>query len=168
MKKYRRFFRAVLFFAIFLFVLIWTKTLLWLAFLILSIFYFAVDIYSVDKRKTENDSIVEKYSGPFGVLGDYVVDATESYGLFIELLKAPVFIDIRRDEFLGRREQQAKYLFERQKELETNLLDFMTVNPDFKARRVSYIGLHSKVMDQGEVFWDPEGSTLLSGTSFLA
>lgn len=168
MKKYRRFFRCVLFFLIFLFFAIWAKTFLWVAFLVLSIFFFAVDVYSVDKRKKENDSIVEKYSGPFGVLGGYVVDATESYGLFIELLNAPVFIDIRRDEFMERREQQAKYLFERQNELETSLMGFMNATPEFKNKRVLCIGLHSKVMDQGEVFWSPDGYTLLSGTSFLA
>lgn len=167
MKNYRRFFRPILFFAIFLFLLIWTKTLLWLAFLILAIFYFAVDVYSVDKRKTENDSIMDNYSGPFGILGEYVVDGTQSYGLFIKLLGVPAFIDIRRDEFLEQREQQAKYLFSNQKGLETNLVNFMNKNPEFKAKRVSYIGLHSKAIDQGEIFWDPDGYTLLSGTSFL-
>jgi hypothetical protein len=166
MKRYRRFFRPVLFFSIFL-LLAWKKITLWVGFLILSIFYFAVDVYSADKRKAQNESTAEEYSGPLGILGHHVIDATESYGLFIKLLNSPVFVDIRRDEFLEQREQRASYLFKHQKELENNLTDFMTYNPEFKGKKISYIGLHSDIIDQGEVFWSPEGYTLISGISFL-
>jgi hypothetical protein len=168
MSKIRPFIRPALFFAAFLFLLLWTKTLLWIAFLLLSIFFFAVDIYSVDKRKQEDTTVVRNYSGVYGVLGDYVVDATESFGLFIEILNAPVFIDIRRDEFQKQREQQAKWLMERQKELEVSLVNFINANPRFREKKMSCIGLHSKNLDQGEVFWEPSGQSLLRGISFLA
>ena len=168
MRNWRRFIWPAVFFACSLFLLFWTNTLLWIAFLALSIFYLGVDVYSVDRRPSQDSAGPEKYVGPFGVLGDYVVDSTDSHGLFIELLSAPVFVDIRQDEFLEQREQQAQHLFANCSILEESLVNFVNANREFAAKRVSYIGLHSAELDQGEVFWKPSGHTLLKGTAFSA
>jgi len=166
MNKWYRFIRPMLFFAAFLSLLLSTKTLLWMAFLLLFIFYFNVDVLSFDKRKVGNDS-EKSETVPYGILGNYVVDATKAYGLFIKLCDVPVFVDIRPDSFADRREQQALYLFENREILEVELLKFMNANPEFKNKKISFIGLHSRVMDQGEVFWDPDGHTLVKGINFV-
>jgi len=169
MRKWRRFIRSALFFAIFLVLLpFWKYTLACLAFLMLSVFYFGVDVYSIDKRKTQKESVTENYSGPHGILGDYIIESTKSYGLFIELLGAPVFIDIKQDKFLEQRKQRAIHLFENQKKLEINLVKFINQNAEFKTKKIDSIGLHYiKNLERGEVFWDPDGYTLLYGLEFV-
>ncbi|MEF9388495.1 hypothetical protein V4890_23175 [Ralstonia solanacearum species complex bacterium KE056] len=167
MNKWRNFFRAIIFFAIGVFFLIGTHTLLWAPFLILSALFFSIDVLGVGRRKDEGRIGLEEPSGPYGVLGDYVVDATESYGLFIELLSDAVFVDVKKDDLIEQRKQQALYLFKNQKILEDDLGNFIKENPEYKARKILYIGLHSREQGRGEVFWDPHGYTLLRGTNFL-
>jgi hypothetical protein len=58
------------------------------------------------------------------------------------------------------------YQHEAQLNLQLDL--FLKANPEFAARSIAYIGLHSKNIEQGEVFWDPDGYTLLKGTTFSA
>ena len=132
----------------------------------MSLFYFAIDVMSVGKRGPENSSVPENYKGPYGILGDYNVDATDSHGLFIQLLDTSVFVDIRKDEFLDQRAQWAQFLFKNQKELESNLTKFIDEHPEYKTKKLSYIGLHSKFLEQGEVFWNPNGHTLLKKLNF--
>ena len=168
MNRWRRFIRSIAFLLIFLLSALWTKTLFGIIFLILSIFYFVMDVCFAREKKTENKDQVKNYAGPLGVLGDYIVDATESYGLFLDLLDAPVFVDIRYDEFIERRKQRAIYLFDHQKELEVNFIKFVDKNPEFKTKRITYIGLHyPKNFERGEVFWNPDGYTLLYGLEFV-
>jgi hypothetical protein len=106
-----------------------------------------------------------------GVLGNYAPDQNdledECYGLYVQIGQHSVFIDIREDKYLEQRKLKAMQLFENSKALETSLDTFVHANPAFESRSVSYIGLHSKNLDQGEVFWGPTGYTLLRGLSFV-
>lgn len=104
----------------------------------------------------------------FGVLGDYVVDETPSFGLFIRLKDWAVFVDIRRDRLENARRARAQFLYQQEAQLNLQLDLFLKANPEFAARSIGYIGLHSKNIEQGEVFWDPDGYTLLKGTTFSA
>jgi len=107
----------------------------------------------------------------YGMLGNYVPDSNDSddecYGLYLHLGKLSVFVDIREDKYLEQRKLKALQLFENCKLLQMSLDNFLLLNPVFKSRTLVYIGLHSKNLDQGEVFWEPTGYTLLKGTSFV-
>lgn len=103
---------------------------------------------------------------PFGVFGHYEVDGDECFGLYIQLNDQTVFVDLKEDKQLEARKARALELFEAQTQLGSELSAFRQANPAFRDRQVAYIGLHSKDMKQGEVFWDPEGYTLLKGLSF--
>jgi hypothetical protein len=105
----------------------------------------------------------------FGVLGNYYVNADpsdECYGLYLSLSGRAVLVDIREDKYLEQRKAHALGLFANCRELERSLESFVRANPAFASRSLSSIGLHSKVLTQGEVFWEPEGYTLLRGLSF--
>jgi hypothetical protein len=105
---------------------------------------------------------------PYGQLGTYDVDGDKLYGLFIELKGRPVFVDIREDSLLDERKQRAAFLHDNTAALERSLDDFQRQHSDFRTRVVGIIGLHSKDIDRGEVFWDPEGTCLLQGLRFIA
>src|SRR5438876_819650 len=96
MSKLRTLIWPALFLAAGIFCLFKTNTLLWMAFFMLSAFSFAVNVRGFGKRKDEGKLGLEDFRGPYGILGNYIVDATDSYGLFIRLLNYPVFIDIRQ------------------------------------------------------------------------
>ena len=106
-----------------------------------------------------------------GVLGNYAPDpadpSDECYGLYLVLSGRPVFVDIREDKYLEERKRKALELFTNSKDLEISLVQFVRENPEFVPRSVTYIGLLSKNLDQGEVFWDPTGYTLLQGLTFV-
>jgi hypothetical protein len=104
---------------------------------------------------------------PLGELGRYTVDGDESVGLFLELGKARVFVDLREDEMLERRKAQALALAGNVGALEASLVRFLAKNPEFKERRVSYIGLHAPNVQHGEVFWEPNGHTILKEFEFV-
>ena len=131
-------------------------------FLVLAIFN-GLQAYSSTGQK-----LVTRYAGPLGTIGLYDVDGDgeKLYGLYIRLLGEPVFIDIREDTFAQERAQRARALFEKSEDLELNLKAFLESNPAFKKKRLNSIGLHSQDLEQGEVFWDPEGYTLLKGLEF--
>ena len=105
---------------------------------------------------------------PYGQLGTYDVEGDKLYGMFIELKGRPVFVDIREDGLLEKRKQRAAFLHGNTLELERSLEDFQRQHPNFQTRVVGIIGLHSKEVEQGEVFWDPEGTCLLQGLRFVA
>lgn len=96
-----------------------------------------------------------------------MVDETESYGLFMSLQGHEVFMDLKEDNLLSVREIEARALFDAQDELQLSLTDFLYRHPSFAQRRISYICLHSKNIQQAEVFWEPEGYTLLRNRRFL-
>ena len=105
-----------------------------------------------------------------GVLGVYAPDpadpSDECYGLYLLIAGQSVFVDIREDKYLAQRKLKALDLFAHTKELEVSLEQFVRHNPMFASRSVGYIGLHSNNLEQGEVFWDPEGYTVLRGLTF--
>ena len=101
-----------------------------------------------------------------GVLGEYIVDSTKCFGLFIQLGSCNAFVDIKEDKLLEQRKAKALELHENQQLLSEKLIAFLASNPEFSSRRIAYICLHSKNLEQGEVFWDPNGYTLLKGFEF--
>lgn len=114
-------------------------------------------------RVDQSESIV------YGVLGKHVVsgDSELSYGLFIDLDGDSVFVDIKEDAHFEERKRRAIFLFERRKELEKNISKFRSENPSFKNKKIHAIGIHAEDLEQGEVFWIPDGYTLLKGLEFL-
>jgi len=68
---------------------------------------------------------------------------------------------------IDKRIEQAKKLHESTQALDASLDAFLVRNPEFVRRSLASIGLHATNVEQGEVFWDPEGHTLLIGTDFL-
>ena len=168
MKTLQPFLKPALFLVLSVIFAIFTKTLLWVPSLILAIFFAATDILRVDQRTSVAlDMKKERGTHELGVLGEYVVDSTSSYGLFLMLLNAPVFVDIRRDEQLEDRKMQALFLFKHSDSLETNLRVFLDRNPEYISKQMTYIGLHTKEIDQAEIFWEPEGHTRLLGLKFV-
>lgn len=167
MTKWNRFILPIALLAISLFIFVKTDALLWVAFLMFSVLSVAVNFFRFGRRLAEGSLADERRNEPLGVLGAYIVDSTELYGLFVSLFNNVVFIAIRQDAFVERREEQALYLFSNHKLLELSLTRFYAENPAYSARQVSYIGLHAKNMEQGEVFWDPSGYTILRDLRFL-
>ena len=145
-----------------------TTTLLWMPLLLAALLFYSVDILSIDKSEGALRKHLFENPIAYGRVGEYVVDSTPSFGLFIELQKQPVFIDIRKDRFVEGRKAQAEYLFQHQSELNDNLNRFLSENPDYRSKRLAYIGLHSDSLEQGELFWDSAGYTILRGLNFLA
>ena len=133
-----------------------------------ALFFYAVDILGFDKRKVARNRRWFETPITYGTVGEYVVDSTPSFGLFITLQEQPVFIDIRKDRLIELRKARAEYLFQHQSELNEELDKFLNENPEYKSKRLSYIGLHSDDLEQGELFWNPNGYTLLRGLHFLA
>ena len=147
--------------------LVWTKTFLWAPLLLLAIFFFAVDVLGIHKRMLSKGESMEETPSTYGVLGDYVVDEAPSHGLFIRLCERAVFVDIKQDRMVDLRKARAAFLYEHQAALDEQLCRFMRANPSFATRSIRYIGLHSEDIEQGEVFWDPDGYTLLKGLTFI-
>ena len=112
-------------------------------------------------QRTQNEPAVS-----LGVLGTYVVDSTEVFGLFIQLNEYGAFVDVKEDKFVEQRKIKALQLYENQQLLSEKLRFFLEANPKFRGRRIEYIGLHSENLEQGEIFWNPNGYTLLKGFEF--
>lgn len=167
MKIFRKMLRSLLFLSISVAIGLLTTTILWLPFAILSVFFLAVDVFQVNKApQYQLNMEKELSSNPPGKLGNYVVDSTESYGMFLVLRDSPVFVDLREDELLQEREKYANYLFEKTESLEENLGRFLEVNPEYFGRQLTYIGLHTEEVTSGEVFWEPEGHSKIRGLEF--
>ena len=145
-----------------------TTTLLWAPLLLAALFFYAVDIFAIDRSTVARNRRLFEEPITYGTVGEYVVDSTPSIGLFITLQEQPVFIDIKKDRLVELRKARAEYLFQHQSELNEELDMFLNENPGFKSKRISYIGLHSDDLEQGELFWDPNGYTRLRGLHFLA
>ena len=107
---------------------------------------------------------------PIGKLGEYDVDGGDSepsYGLYLQLRGKPVFVDIRKDKLIAQREQRAILLHERSAEIEQSLASFLLHHSAFRVREIATIGLHSKDIERGEVFWEPDGACVLQGFQFI-
>src|SRR6266513_1393745 len=108
MTGFRRFLRTSVFLLAAVVLWIFSSSLLWLACLLVALFFAAVDVFGINKnRRAQFDMEAERSDRPFGVLGKYVVDGDESYGLFIKLLDRTIFVDIREDKLLERRKEHA-------------------------------------------------------------
>jgi len=106
-------------------------------------------------------------NAPVGKLGRFTIDGDESFGLFLELAKAPVFVDLREDEQIENRKTRALYLADNVRALESSLAAFRAKNTEFLQRQPTYIGLHSSDPETAEVFWEPDGHTALRGLEFV-
>lgn len=161
--EYKKYLRCIVFLICALVVAIYFKHQVAIAFFCLAAFFYAIDVHKAGKRKEES---CYSNSGPIGVLGTYIVDDTESFGMFIELAGKTVFISLREDNLLEQRKKQANYLFNNVPQLEESLREYFLSNPKFVNRKISYIGLHDKHVELGAIFWEPEGHTTLNGTNF--
>jgi hypothetical protein len=119
------------------------------------------------RRVALERSVAFPAGASLGELGRYTIDGAESLGLFITLDGKKTFVDLREDEHVEARKAHAKYLFRNSKLLESSLASFRTRNPEFASRPLTYIGLHAPNLEQGEVFWDPNGYTILRGLEFV-
>ena len=133
---------------------------IWFLFGILTIYY----AYKAFSPAATTNEVV----GPvqYGILGRYAINGNSNdggYGLYIQLFGRPVFIDIREDAYVEKRKEVARSLYERTLLLESNLRKFIEQNQEFEARQIESIGLHSDDMNRCEVFWNPDGYTLLLG-----
>ena len=163
----RKFLRPAVFVVTALLLFVFTDTLLWLAALLLALFYFGIDVFHIDKANPSPTAEAERYPAHNpGVFGHYEIDSTPSYGLFLSLAGKPVFIDIREDKLLEKRKEFARFLSENVARLESNLNEFIQTHPDYSSKQIASIGLHAEVLDQGEVFWFPNGYTRLKGLMF--
>ena len=107
---------------------------------------------------------------PLGVLGTYAPDPADPsdrcYGLYLRIGSQLAFVHIRDDTLLEQRKLKAISLFNHSEDLAISLAQFLNDNPDFGTRSLAYIGLHAKNLEQGEVFWNPNGYTILRGLTF--
>lgn len=110
----------------------------------------------------------ERTEADVGVLGRYIDEGDECYGLFIPIGGVRVPVDIREDRLLPQREDHARRLFEGRQTLAESLTRFTHAHPEYSSRSIGAIGLHSSIFDRAEVFWNPEGYTLLKGLEFVA
>lgn len=144
-----------------------SSSLLWAPFLLLAVFFFAVDVLGISKaRHKALDIEVERSGQGFGELGHYLVDSTESLGLFFKLSGWTVFIDLREDDLVEKRKQRALFLYQNRVALEESLSDFIARNIDYRERRPTYIGIHGQSLERCDVFWEPDGHTTLNGLQF--
>ena len=105
----------------------------------------------------------------FGVLGRHQIDGPgeeASFGMFIDIAGAAVFLDIREDDLLDDRISQARLLEVSADDLALSLSAFLQRNTEYRGRRVASIGLHARDVERGEVFWKPDGYSLLKGKIF--
>jgi hypothetical protein len=140
----------------------------WFLFLIFSI-YFGSKVF-MSKAGSQVSTSSESLDIPFGVLGSYPVDGDAedlSYGMYIKLAGRPVFIDLREDELLDLRKNAATALSNNVNQLETNLQRFVSGHPEFSNRHIASIGLHSSDISRMEVFWEPEGYTIIQDLNFV-
>jgi hypothetical protein len=123
-----------------------------------------------DRGKAKPGALVYVAEVISGKLDTYAIHGDPDdlgYGLYLLLNGDPVFIDIRQDQHLEERKKRALELHANANALEDGLRVFITAHPVFRDRKVDSIGLHSDDLDCAEVFWDPEGHTLLKGFHFV-
>lgn len=142
----------------------YTNTQLWVLFLALSVFYGFIDFVKVKK---ELGTTLDNYNGAKGILDYYDVDGEKCYGLYFDLAGESVFIDIKQDKLIEERKARALYIFENSRELDESLAHFLDSNVQYRSKKINSIGLHSDEISRGEVFWEPDGYTLLLGSKFV-
>lgn len=136
----------------------------WIPFLLFAGFLFVRDFFLLPG--SENVSSVS-VGTPLGVLGRYVVDEDDSYGLFIELCGRRVFVDLREDEHKARREMLALDLFANQELLSRSLTRYIGNSKTPPEDYVDSLGIHSNEEGRVEVFWQSGKYTLLKDMEFF-
>lgn len=168
-SRVRKFLRPAITLLIAVLLFIYSDTSLWILGLLSALFFYGIDVGNMHLSDSSISTYSELYPDhEIGVLGDYEIDSTRCYGLFLSLRGNPVFVDIREDKMIEKRKEFARYLANSTDSLETSLDEFVRANPDYSSKQIATIGLHAKTADQGEVFWDPRGYTTLKGLEFLA
>ena len=140
---------------------------IWFLFLVLAIYYG----YKAVTKERVLVSGVAPTSLSYGQLGTYAVHgdpSDQSYGIYIQLNGKPVFVDVREDDHLQERKKRALMLHENVSALDESLKRFVATNPEFQRRELKSIGLHSEDLERGEVFWGPDGYSLLKGFQFVS
>jgi hypothetical protein len=141
----------------------WAFTAAFFAFII----YFIPTIYYFIK-----DKFVERKKAKYalhsaGLLGEYAIDSTRTgYGLFLQLIDMPIFVEIKIDESFEQRKRHALFLFENRGVLENNLREFLDKNPSYHDKKIEYICLFSEKIDQCDVYWRSDEHTRLVGLHF--
>lgn len=163
----RRFTGPAISFAVSILIFFLSNSLAWLPFVMLSVFLVSIEVFHADRSiSSDANSIPSSPIPEIGALGDYTVGGAKSYGLFLVLNDHPVFVDIRKDRFIDDREKFALMLFENKKVLEDRLRKFVMAFPEYRTRRLAYVGLHSKKLNEGELFWEPDGYSKLRELEF--
>jgi hypothetical protein len=142
-------------------------TPIWILFLFLAAYY---GYKAFAKPRVLNRPVPEVSQVPYGELGTYDIHGNpddKGYGFYIRLNGEPVFVDLRQDTHLEERTSRALWLHGNSAALEANLNRFVSAHPEFEHRDLKCIGLHSDDLERAEVFWEPEGHTLLRGREFI-
>jgi hypothetical protein len=137
---------------------------LWVGLLILAAF-----LAFTDSQNTVV-SIADNQPGegcPLNHFGDYIIDGDKSYGAFIDLCGSTVFVEVKSDALKAERLVQAKEIVRRKGLIDQSFKKFISEHPEYAERKVAYICSHSKHISQFEVFWEPEGYTLLRDFEFV-
>lgn len=140
------------------------ETAVWVLFFGISLYHFYL---LIGRKYRSTKALANMESIRYGELGEYVVDGDESYGLYLRLCGWDVSVDIRKDELLEARKDRACALFANSALLERSAQEFIEATPRFKDSRIASIGLHAPDIEQCEVFWEPDGYTLLRGYTFV-
>ena len=130
--------------------------------------YFGVKLFGKPATSSGKEVASSVAAAP-GVLGRYEVDGSGegmSYGLYVLVEERLVLVDLREDEHLAQRIAQAQRLAASSLALTESLARFRARNARYATRHIASIGLHSKNLMRGEVFWDPEGHTSLEDCLF--
>ncbi len=162
----KKYIRWLLFLVCSVLAMIYSQSLLWMPLMMLSAFFCFVDVFNADANSQVPHNVLTA-SDELGVLGSYIVDSTESYGLFMTINGKAVFVDIREDSLIKEREKQALSLFQNVEKIEKSFNDFLSSNSAYQSKELVYIGLHSSKLDEGEVFWEPDGYTKLKDMQFV-
>lgn len=130
---------------------------------------FAVFVTMRDFATKNNSTLLQKMeaSVKFGIIGEYIVDGENAYGLYLMLHGKGIFVDIKRDALVLGREKVALELFEKQLILEDELKKFLLKYDEFKADQIDSFGIHSDNLNQVEVFWESGEYTILRNMVFV-
>jgi len=166
--QFRKWLRSLVLLALSILFFLYSDLQVWLLFLLLALFFFGVDVMHIDESESSGADPTEEYSShKLGVLDHYIIDSDKCYALFISLNGKHILVDIREDKFIDERKKFARHLFDNSARLEKHLNEFIASHSEYSSSQIATIGLHSKVLDQGEVFWYPDGYTTLKGLEFL-
>ena len=141
----------------------------WVPFVLVATFIFIANSRPKKTGNPNRNADTTMKPVPIGVLGYYDVDddGDLSYGLFILLDDKNIFIDIREDGLIVRREELARSFLKNCHTLEKNLIEFRSKNILFKNDSIYSFGIHSADLSITEVFWDSGKYTTMRNFQFI-